>query len=560
MKKLITTIFLVLLVLASCSMKQKADFIGFNAKIYTVDSTFSIAEAFAVKDGKFVAVGSNSYILANYKVDKDKQDTNYKDFSSKFIYPGFNDSHCHLFSLGQALTNVDLRGASSFDQIIDRLKEAYVKNPNQSFLIGEGWDQNLWEKKEFPNNKLLNEAFPNIPVILTRIDYHAVVVNQKAIDCLKLTPDLFTNAQNAKQLEHMGAAKEHAIIKNGEFTGVFMENMCVAFADSIIKYSTAQKRELFLLAQKECIKYGLSSISDAEESLENILIIDSLVNEEKLILNLDVWLSASKENMEHFTKPYYNKNLRVETLKLYKDGALGSRGASLLEAYSDSPNNYGIEVTSTIEFDEYCAWAYNHNFRVACHCIGDSANRSALNSYAKFLKGKNNLGWRIEHAQIISPSDIDKFSKYSIIPSIQPTHCTSDMFWADERLGARIKDAYKYKELLDQLNWIPCGTDFPIENVNPILTFFAAVYRQNTNFLPTKGFQMNNSLNKEQALRSMTIWGAKASFEQDKKGSIEIGKQADFVVLSKDIIEVAPNDLLNTKVEATYIGGVNYLP
>jgi predicted amidohydrolase YtcJ len=219
------------------------------------------------------------------------------------------------------------------------------------------------------------------------------------------------------------------------------------------------------------------------------------------------------------------------------------------------PNTRGISVNTAQKLEEYCKWAFDHGFQVAIHCIGDGANREALRIYAKFLPEGNDLRWRIEHSQIVNPADMAMFGKYSVIPSIQPTHATSDMLWADERVGERIKYAYPYKELLNQLGWLPAGTDFPIEQVNPVYTFFAAVYRMNLDFVPEEGFQMENALSKEEALRAMTIWAAKASFEEGTKGSIEKGKYADFVVLDKDIMTASGKEVPFIKVLRTFVGG-----
>lgn len=546
-----------ILLVSSCNMKQQVDFIGYNGVIYTVDSTFTKAEAFAVKDGKFVAVGTTADILGTYQVqDAENHPDNYVDFKGGSVYPGLNDSHCHLFEMGKGLLNVDLRGATSFDQIIERLQKAYEENPGRSFLVGDGWDQNLWPVKEFPTNEKLNELFPAVPVVLSRIDFHAVVANQAAINKLGITVDDFSTLGKYNPSE--------AIIKNGKFTGVFMENMCTVFKNEIAVYSPSDIKNIFLAAQAECFKYGLTSISDSEEETLQLELMDSLVNAGKLTLKVDAWLSAVPGNFKKYTKPYSNKNLKINTLKLYRDGALGSRGATLLEPYSDDLQNTGIDACTMEQYKKYCQWAYDHGFKVATHCIGDRANREALDVYGEFyqLAQKNaangekpQLNWRIEHSQIIQEQDMPKFQQYSIIPSVQPTHCTSDMLWADERLGERIKDAYRYKTLLGQLGWMPSGTDFPIEQVNPIYTFFAAVYRKNLDFIPDNGFQPDEALTKEEALRSMTIWGAKATAEEHEKGSIEPGKAADFITTDRDFMSVPQKQVVATKVTATYLNG-----
>ncbi len=538
--------------LIGCNMKQQVDFIGYNGVVYTVDSAFTKAQAFAVKDGRFVEAGTNDAILSKYKVassgSKDNGGDNFVDFQGAAVYPGLNDSHCHIYGLGRSLQNVNLRGTTSFGQILEKLQAAYKENPNRSFLVGDGWDQNLWPVKEFPLNTKLNELFPDIPVILSRIDFHAVIVNQAAIDKLGIKVSDMGKKYN----------KAEAIVRNGKFTGVFMENMCDVFKGGIMKYSASDIREILLAAQRECFKYGLTSVG-AEEDYNRLQIMDSLVNEGALKLKIDAWLTSSDECLKNYDAPYTNKNLKITTLKLYSDGALGSRGASLLAPYSDDPGNSGIDVSTPEQFRKLCRWAYDRGFKVATHSIGDKANRRTLDIYGEFAreakeKGKE-LWWRIEHSQIVNEADINKFGEYRVIPSVQPTHCTSDMFWAAERLGDRIKDAYRYKTLLSQHGWLPSGTDFPIEEVNPVYTFFAAVYRKNLNFLPDNGFQTDEALTKEETLRSMTIWGAKATGEEREKGSIEAGKYADFVVADRDFMTIPEKDVPAVAIISTYLNG-----
>ncbi len=520
----------------SCEMKEKADLILYNGEVYTVDSLFSKCTAIAVKHGIIVATGEDEEILNNYRSDK------YIDLRGGFLYPGFNDAHCHFISLGEGLTTCDLRGAGSFEEVLARLKEFSEEKP-VTYILGEGWDQNLWKDNTFPTNEKLNELFPKTPVILTRIDFHAVIANNAAIDRVGLKPG------------DPSIPPGEAIVKNGHFTGVFLENTAEQFKNSIPKPKGKSLEKVIMTAEQECFKNGLTSISDAEESLSRILSIDTLYTNGKLKIRSDVWMTASEENMTRFKAPYKNGRLRVGTLKLYIDGALGSRGALLKYPYSDDPSTSGIRIGSEAVFTKECAWALEHGFQVATHCIGDLANHEALRVYGSLLKSKNDLRWRIEHAQVVDPADINLFGKYSIIPSIQPTHATSDMFWADERLGGRLKNAYAYKALLSQLGWLPSGTDFPIEKVSPIYTFFAAVYRKNLEFEPDSGFQTENALTKEEALKSMTIWAARASFEEHVKGSIEKGKYADFVLLDRDIMTAEDYEIPSTRVLMTIVGG-----
>lgn len=517
-------------------MKDKADLIIINGIVYTVDSTFSKCTSIAVGDGKILATGSDDQILNTYRSET------IIDLVGAPLYPGFNDAHCHFYDMGKGLRTVDLRGTISFEDILKRLKKSN-DGKSSEFIVGEGWDQNLWEDKSFPSNEKLNAMFPDVPVVLARIDYHAVIVNEAAIKRLRIIPG------------DPSIAPGEALMKNGKFLGVFLEKSADRFKSSVPAVKPGEATSILLDAQKECFKYGLTSVSDAEEPLSVILLMDSLSVKGDLKIRLDVWLTASEENKMHYATPYINGRVRVSTLKLYVDGALGSRGALMVEPYSDMPGTRGIRIGTEQQFEDNCKWAFDKGFQVATHCIGDAANREALRVYSKLLPRGNDLRWRIEHAQVVRPADLDIFRDYSIVPSIQPTHATSDMLWADERLGDRIKYAYIYRQLKEQLGWLPSGTDFPVESVNPVYTFFAAVYRKNLEFIPDNGFQMENALSKEDALRSMTIWAAKASFEEGVKGSIEPGKYADFVVLDRDIMTIQEFDVPYAKVSMTFVGG-----
>lgn len=535
MKKIIVGVFSLAL-LFSCSMKQQVDLIVSNGVIYTVDDQFSIHQAMAIKGGKVVEVGSDEQIKDKYRAKKEH------NLDGAALYPGFHDSHSHLYLLGEGLTRVNLRGAKSFDEVIERLKERYDES-TPTFLAGDGWDQTQWPGGRFPDNSKLNELFPDIPVVLFRIDFHAAIVNDKAIELLGVKPG------------DSSIPEREARVVDGKFTGLFFEDSAGRFEEVLPTPNKSELKDQVLTAQEECFKYGLTSVANGGTGKSEMEALEELNDSGQLKVRVDAWVASAKEAMEAYDKPFTKGKLRVATLKLFADGALGSRGALMLEPYSDRAETIGIPVITKESFREHCKWALERGFNVSTHAIGDSANRLVLEGYAEFLEPGNDLRWRVEHSQIVSSKDIELFGKYGIVPSVQPTHATSDMFWAGERIGERIKDAYRYKTLMEQLGWLPSGTDFPIENVNPVETFFAAVARKNLDFLPPEGFQMEEALSREEALRSMTIWSAKATFEEGLKGSLESGKVADFVVLDRDIMEVDEREIPGAKVKATVIDG-----
>ncbi len=526
--------------LLSCnSPKMKVDLIVTNAVVYTVNDSFAVAESFAVKNGEFLAVGTNDEIAAKYTSDK------LENYEGKVVYPGFIDAHCHFFGYGMNLMQyADLSGISDQESIYLKLQEQQQKAGGE-WLLGRGWDQNLWTEKEFPDNKRLNELFPDVPVYLIRVDGHAAWCNAKALELAGITAN--TKVDGGEVL-----------LKNGRPTGVLIDNAKELVFNHIPAPSDELKAKALMAAQNNCFAVGLTSVTDCGLPKETILLMDSLQKKDELKMCINAMMDPSEENMEYFLKnaPYVTDRLQVNTIKLYADGALGSRGAYLLEDYSDSPGNRGLLMNEVSFFEAICQKAFEANFQVATHCIGDGANRFVLNLYGKFLQGSNDRRWRIEHAQIVDPEDLTVFAKYSVIPSIQATHATSDMFWADERLGAdRVKSAYTYQQLLAQNGWLPNGTDFPIEDISPLKTFFASVCRKNTDGLPVEGFQMENALTREQALHSITSWAAKASFEEQKKGSIEPGKSADFVVLDTDLMNCCDDAILRGNVLKTVVKG-----
>lgn len=521
------------------AQKTNVDLIITNANVYTVNNSFETLEAFAVNKGKFIAIGSTEEIISNYTSE------NILDAGGKFIYPGFNDGHSHFLGYGLATTKyANLVGTSSYDEVIERVKDHFKKYQGE-WILGRGWDQNDWQNISFPTKEKLDKAFPNNPVVLTRIDGHAVIANSKALELADINSNTAVNGGEV-------------VMENGEPTGILIDNAIEIVRAKIPEFSEEEKTQALLSAQNDCFAVGLTTVTDAGLDKEEILLIDKLQKNGKLTIKVYAMLSPTAENFDYFFKndPVRNGKLTVSSVKLYADGALGSRGALLLEPYSDAPNTQGLQIESLAYYDSICKMAYDAGFQVNTHAIGDSGNRIMLRSYAKQLKGKNDKRWRIEHSQIVNPDDLHYFKDYSIIPSVQSTHCTSDMYWADERLGPdRISTAYAYADLLKQNGWLINGTDFPIENISPLYTFYAAVSRKDLMGWPEEGFQIENALNREDALRSITIWPARGSFDEEKKGSIEIGKAADFVILEKDIVVIPKSEIPELSIVATYVDG-----
>lgn len=536
MKKIFPLLLIVLQF--SCSQKEKVDLLVYNATIYTVDSSFSTVEAMAVNNGRIVETGKTADLEKKYEA-KEKLNA-----QGKFIYPGFIDAHAHFLSYGFSLNRVNLVGTESWDEIIEKLKVFAKENPD-GWLLGRGWDQNDWAVKQFPSNEKLNELFPGRPVMLTRIDGHAAIANQKALD--------LAGVKAGAKLT--GGEVE---VKNGKLTGILIDNATSLVSSKIPVATAAQTKEALLEAQQNCFVVGLTTVDDCGLSSSNVLFIDSLQKTGALKMRIYAMLSDSKNNYDFaFSKgKIKTDHLNVCAFKVYADGALGSRGACLLQPYSDKPGWTGFLLSPIGHFDSVANIIYQKGWQMCTHAIGDSGNRMILMVYAKYLKGKNDLRWRVEHSQVINQNDFKIFGENSIIPSVQPTHATSDMYWAGDRLGPeRVKGAYAYKQLLQENGWIPLGTDFPVEDISTFKTFYAAVVRKDAKGWPEGGYQMENALTREETLRGMTIWAAKANFEEKEKGSLEKGKFADFVILDADLMKEVSEKLLSVNVLKTFSGG-----
>ena len=535
MKYSLKVLITILILNSSFGCKKNVDLIIYNANIYTVDDNFNVAEAVAIKNGLFFDIGEND-ILKKYNTKESL------DLNGSTVLPGLIDAHCHFYGLGLNQQEIDLVGTKSFDEILFKLKSQSVEN--KTVIKARGWDQNDWDIKEFPNKDQLDVLFPNTPVVLERIDGHAYLVNQKALDMAQISTA--TKSNNGTLLK-----------KNGKLTGVLIDGPMSLIDNVIPELSKTEKIQALLDAEKICFKNGLTTVDDAGLSKEIILLIDSLQNKKDLKMRIYAMISNSEKNLDYFLnrKPIKTEKLNVRSVKVYGDGALGSRGATLKFPYHDDKKNYGKLVTDPESLKKLASRIADANFQMNTHAIGDSTVKLLLNTYSKVLENKVDPRWRIEHSQIIDLQDMEGFSN-KILPSVQPTHATSDMYWAEDRVGpSRIDGAYSYKALLNESNVIGLGTDFPVEKVNPFHTFYAAVARKDLSGYPDEGFQFQNALSREETLKGMTIWAAYLNFEEGEKGSIEKNKFADFIIVDRDIMKVDIKKAANTTVLKTYLSG-----
>lgn len=526
-------VLLLALIHSSCSRREQADLILHNGTVYTVDSMFSVRQAVVIKDGKILKVGIDEEIIGEYDA------TTVIDLKGAAVYPGFIDAHCHFLNYGLSLQRVNLTGTKSFNEVLTKLTEFRATHPN-GWLLGRGWDQNDWDDKIFPNNDSLSKMFPDRPVFIKRVDGHAALANKKALELAGIT--------------------EKTKVSGGEILkgGILTDNAMDLVDNVIPQPSVADLEKALLDAQVKCFAAGLTTVDDAGLMKHETDIIDRLQKEGTLKMRIYAMMSDSGINYDHFLKagPYKTERLNIRSFKFYGDGALGSRGACLLHPYSDKPGHSGFILRSYEHYDMRAHQLFEKGFQVNTHCIGDSANRMILDLYHHVLGENTSSRFRIEHCQVMNMEDFAKFGKYGVIPSIQPTHATSDMYWAGDRLGPeRVKGAYAYQTLLKAFGRVALGTDFPVEEIYPLGTFYAAVARMDKKGWPEGGFQKGDGLSREDALRGMTIWAAYANFEENEKGSIEAGKFADMVILEKDILTEPENKLTSIPVLFTIVNG-----
>lgn len=527
------------IVLFSCAHKnESADLIIHNAIVYTLDDNNTVSEAIAVKDGKIIEIGAERQILNKYSAEE------YLDAKGRPVYPGFFDAHCHILNYGLTFLEVDLRNTTSWDACLEKIKKFAEKSPS-AWIKGRGWDQNLWSVKEFPTNEKLNALFPDQPVYFSRIDGHAAIVNNKALELAGIDASTEVNGGTIVRV-------------NGVPTGVLIDNAMDLVAKKIPAPTIKEMRKALVMANANTCSYGLTTLCDAGNSIDVFKEIESLQKENKFMAKVYGMLVPGSEEFEFArkNKHYQKEKMTIRSFKLLADGALGSRGACLKDHYSDATGVFGKLIYPLNKIDSLIDQIDALNYQVNTHCIGDSANSVVLKLYAKYLEKTNDLRWRIEHAQIMDINEFPYFQKYSIIPSVQPTHAVSDMPWARDRVGDdRLKGGYAFYTLMQQNGMVALGTDFPVEEVNPFKTFYAAVTNKYYDGKTIEGFRKGEVLSRLDALKGMTKWAALACFMEEQTGSIEVGKCADIIVLNKDILKVDESELLNTMVIHTFING-----
>lgn len=520
-----------LILLSSCYKGKKVDLIIHNAQIYSLDKNNTVYQAVAIKDGKIVELGPEREILNKYSADREI------DCMGKMVIPGFHDSHCHVLGYLEDSFSADLRWLKSRKETLEKAKK---QEPLNGWIIGRGWDESLWTDSRLPHLEELDELFPDQALLLTRVDGHGALVNSKTLELLD-------------SADYQRILPGQIQVVDGKRTGFVMDNVLDILVEKSPKVSNEQLESRFEEYQQTLFEFGITSINEAGLFPDQIEFYKSL--EEKGILKMDVYamIFGDEKGLQYAQKngKYISDLMTVASFKLMSDGSLGSRGACLIHHYSDMPT-YG-QIVLDSNFQEVLKFAYLNEFQVNTHCIGDSANRYVLNAYGEQLKELNDRRWKIEHAQVMSPGDFGLFSKYSVIPSVQPNHAMDDMRWAEERLGAkRLKEGgYNYKKLYNKAGMIVIGTDFPVTDINPLYNYFCSVFRQNQRLEPKDGFLPETALSRMVTLKGMTQWGAFANFEESKKGSIEVGKNADLIVLSTNILKAPKENVLKTYVEYT---------
>ena len=518
------------------------DLLMTNARIQTVDSVFATAEALAVKNGRIVAVGRSADLQRRYRA------TQTVDAHGQFLYPGLQDAHCHFYYYALGLRDARLGAARSWAEAVTLLRAHRRTYPTAAWLTGTGWDETRWPGQPLPTRAALDQLFPDVPILLWRVDGHAALVNGAALRLADLTP--------ASRI----AGGRLEIGLDGQLTGLLTDNAATAVDRLQPPPAIAETAVLLREAEQRCFAVGLTSVANMGITRREISRLDSLYQRRKLQIRLHAYALLSDAP----TRAYYlyhgpvrGERLSVPGFKVFVDGALGSRGACLRHPYADAPTQRGVLRLPPDTLRRYATQVAASRMQLAAHAIGDSTNHLLLNLYGAVLGPHSGRRWRIEHAQIVSPADVALFGRYGVIPSVQPAHATSDMAWAGQRLGpARLPSAYAYAALLGSARHLALGSDFPVEDINPLFGFYAAVTRQDAQGHPAGGFLAANRLSRRAALYGMTTGAAYANFDEQETGQIKPGMRADFVLLDVDLLTAPMLKIRAATVQQTWVNGV----
>ncbi|MDQ8151182.1 MAG: amidohydrolase [Gemmatimonadota bacterium] len=533
--------------LPATAQQTVADLVVTNGRIYTADAARPVVDAMAIRGGRVVFVGDRAGAKALTGAA-----TQVLDLDGQTVIPGMTDAHAHVLGLGQSLRNVDLVGTTSYDAVIARVVERAMQTPKGEWIIGRGWDQNDWGDTRWPSHEALSRAVPDHPVYLERVDGHAAVVNALAMQRAGLT--------RATKDPSGGQIIRDA---RGEPIGVLVDNAQSLVERSIPAATRAQVKGMIAAAITEMHRWGLTGVHDAGASAQTLELYEELGREGALDMRLYAMISDHAPTLEAWFRRgpqsgLFDGRLWVRSIKLYQDGALGSRGAALLEPYSDDASTSGLLVSAPAHIREVADRALVAGFQVNTHAIGDRGNRLVLDAYQAALAARPTADhrFRVEHAQILHSDDIPRFAALGVIPSMQASHQTSDMYWAGNRLGeTRLRGAYAWRSLLETGTIIPNGSDFPVEYVDPLISFKASVSRQDAKGWPVGGWFPEQRMTREEALKSMTIWPAYAAFQERELGSLTPGKHADFVVLDQDLLRIPDAMLSQVRVRSTWFAG-----
>ena len=560
--RLLACLLFLLITVSSCSRKESADTIFKGGTIYTVNDNQPTVEAVAVKGTTILAAGS----LAEVEKFKGEQ-TQVIDLQGKIMTPGFIEGHAHIMGVGYNELNLDLMNVKSYDEMVEKVREAAAKAQPGQWILGRGWHQEKWDVKPdkmvkgFQTHQLLSEASPNNPVFLRHASGHAAIANAKAMELAGVNQ---LSVESLKQNSQEGGE----IIRDelGNPTGIFSERSMSLISSKIPENTAETDAQALDLAIKACWRNGITSFHDAGASRENIELFKQFQREGKLGIRLYPMLTGWDLDLvyDYFKQgPVIDSThfLSIRSVKLNCDGALGSRGAWLLEPYTDRPDFAGMATYSMDTVLKVSREGLKAGFQVCAHAIGDRANQEILNRYEQaFTENPSKASdhrFRIEHAQHLHPNDIARFAKLGVIPAMQAIHMSSDRPWAIDRLGEKriLEGAYMWQSLLKSGAKIVNGTDAPVEPLTPIPSFYASVSRMTLKGEPAGGYEPAEKMTRDQALRSYTLDAAFGEFEEKYKGSIEVGKLADFTIFSKDIMTVSEKEILETEVSMTVVGG-----